>query len=238
MSFEKALVSTEGTLASWWSLPELLLISGVSSETRVLLRGWNHLWEQHLRDAKYEQPSAFREALHLAAGILRRRRAQDGRMFPLRKRERLAASFACPRKVLVTLFGRTNQELLAYERGNQDGLDFASRYPRGICRECGRYSNQRLVWGGRCSPCFDNNVDEWSATEASHWFGMSRSDREHLPYRMKWSGFGHRRLYRTSDLWNTLRTFPETRSNNRRSVAIRLSRAPFKEFRAAAGVSR
>ena len=207
-------------------------MAGVSSDLRGLLTGWNHLWVRHLRGAEYDQPTWFREALIHAAGI-RRRRREDGRLYPLRKRERLALNDVCPRKVLVTLFGRTNIALRTYEREHMFSLDLASRYPCGVCRVCGRYSNRRLVWGGLCSPCFSENDDEWSATEALHYLGMSHSDREHLPYRIKWSGFGHRRLYRTSDLWNTLRSFPEPplRSKNKRSVAIRLSRAPFKEFR-------
>lgn len=230
MTLVNAFVATEGTLAWWLTLPELLLVASISKDVDLLLSGWRHVWEHHLKGAEYDQPTAYRQSAVLAAGIQRRRR--NGRMLPLRKAELDRVRLVSPRSILVTLFRRTNQPLLDFER-QQRGRDYASYYPCGICRECGRYTSRRLVWGGVCSPCFDRNDDEWSASEATRIFGMSYEQREHLPYRVEWSGFGRRCLYRTSDLWDTLRTIPDPprRAKSRHAVAVRRSRSTFRQFR-------
>ena len=188
IAFDAAFRHTCALPSAWLTVRDLVRLAGASHATRALVHSFVPPWRREAERMQRAQPKAWRDHACARAGIVRRRRS-NGVLMPLTTRERARIN-ALPLAQLVTSFAqRVNAPMLHHERVfRYDPVGKVSAYPPGLCRACGRYS-KKLVWGGRCQPCFRRDDVELSASQCTK-LGLFPDHRRHIPYREVWaSGF-------------------------------------------------
>jgi hypothetical protein len=208
------LVGTHGQPTLWLGLRDLLVLASTSLDITAALDEMPHLWKKHADEARSARRSCYRRVEVAIAGVRRRRSPATRKMLSLTAAQNRAVRAVVPSRVLRRMVSETNASVLEYE--DEFGSD-PSRYPRGYCRQCVRYTST-LVWGGVCYQCFGRRDCELSA-RACDKMGLQYAHRADLPVRRVSIGWGVLKLHRKSDVVKRL-----ARINNRGRRLLRGSR--------------